>query len=960
MRKITILIACALLLQSGTALAQMSGDNIFLPGRYVKVAIAPNGSFGSTVTLPSGYYYRSPSLYIYDPALGTASSTSARLAMVYDAGHDGWTSGSPAYFGDYTLPGTPYEGWQLEINGSMSNAWYQYYQSYGASGFSGTLSGNNTSYTNTGGQLKAVWQGTAGTGGTLAITQTTTLDTAASWIWVTTTFRNTGSTTLNNVYYQRAFDPDNDQTSSSSFNTTNTINYQNDAYHRVMVTAAGTSYTTQTVSLATKDCRAKCFSTTSGWPTGGTSLSSYFSGSGSGSIYSGSNTGDNAIGLVFKLGNIAAGDSTSISYAFIFNGTTGVDSAYTEPLLYANGVMMDSIDTVAPCSTTVDTVFLSILNGRIDNWSRSTWRWSPSSYLLHDTGISNGILLDSLTAPITYTITGTDTAYGRCSYKVFYLTAYPAVTPLPGVADIHYCLNATPVALTATGSGLTWYTTATGGTGSATAPVVSTTTAHTDTFYVSQTLAGCPGGRARIIATVDNIAGPISGPSAVCVGSAITLTNDTLGGTWSATPSGIASVDPVSGVVGGLSGGTVTVSYTRPGGCYVYQSFTVNPLPAPISGPAALCIGATGTWATASTGGNWTTSNAAVASITATGSVTAVSSGTARLTYTLPTGCQLSDSIVVNALPTVPTGGAAVCAGSTVALSATPSGGVWSSSSTAIASVDPTSGLVYGTSAGTANITYTVGTGCYSLLSFTVNPLPLSISGPGNVCEQASVTLSSGTTGGNWSSSNVAVATVNSAGVAVGVSRGSVTITYTNSTTSCYTTQALYVDSLPDPFGGPAAICQNFTGTLTDAVPGGTWSTASAAVASIDAITGVAYGVSPGTVSVEYTLPTGCLWAQILTVNPAPAGITGPTAVCAGGGTITLVDSDPGGTWSTSAVAIASVDAAGTVTGVSAGSVFISYTFTATGCPAVYPITVNPLPAAILAPGSICLATSAA
>src|SRR5687768_18293293 len=54
-----------------------------------------------------------------------------------------------------------------------------------------------------------------------------------------------------------------------------------------------------------------------------------------------------------------------------------------------------------------------------------------------------------------------------------------------------YCLNATASALTATaatGGTLNWYSAATGGTPSATAPTPSTATAGTTSYYVSQTI----------------------------------------------------------------------------------------------------------------------------------------------------------------------------------------------------------------------------------------------------------------------------------------------------------------------------------------------------------------------------------------------------------------------------------------------------------------------------------------
>ncbi|MFN8436043.1 MAG: glycosyl hydrolase family 8 [Cytophagales bacterium] len=76
-------------------------------------------------------------------------------------------------------------------------------------------------------------------------------------------------------------------------------------------------------------------------------------------------------------------------------------------------------------------------------------------------------------------------------------TTAPTVT-----STVNYDQNATASALTATGNSLKWYTVATGGTASTTAPVPSTETIGTTIYYVSQTLNSCEGPRASITVTV--------------------------------------------------------------------------------------------------------------------------------------------------------------------------------------------------------------------------------------------------------------------------------------------------------------------------------------------------------------------------------------------------------------------------------------------------------------------------
>ncbi len=957
-----LLLLSSLLLASQTVVAQMSGDNIFLPGHFVQVAIADNGSFGSTVSLPSGYYHNSPTQGVYDHATGSYTSTNSRLAFIYDAGHDGWTTGSPAYFGDYTMPGSPYEGWSIQINGTQSNAWYTNYQS-SASGFSGggTLAGSNISYTNAGGRLTALWKGSAGTSGVLKIEQTTYLDTNASWIKVTTKFKNTGSSALPNVYYMRAFDPDNDQTSSGSYNTRNTINYQNDYYHRVMVTAAGTSYTTQTVALATKDCRAKCFRTLYGsWPTGGTSCATYWGGSASNTAYSGSGSSDDAIGLVYNLGTIAAGDSTTISYAFVFNGSIGIDSAYSEPSLIVGGVAMDTIDTVTACTFTGDTLYMSIINGNTNNWDRSKWTWAPNTSLLTDTGVSTGVILSGLSGPITYTITGTDTAIGSCEHKVFLLTVYPTTTAAPGVADVYYCIGATATPLTASGSSLLWYTTATGGTGSTTAPTPSTSAAGTTSYYVSQTIAGCESPRDTINVIVTPGAAAITGPTNVCRGLTVTVSNTTTGGTWVSSNPSVASIGSTTGVITGVSVGTATISYQMSSGCYVTASITVNNQPGTISGPSVVCQGATITLSDTTSVGSWTSSNTGIATIGGTtGVLTGVSTGTVTVSFTTPAVCFVTYSVTVNPSPSNISGPSTVCAGSTASLFATPSGGTWSSVTTSVATIT-SSGVVTGVSTGSSTISYVLSTGCYSTLSETVIALPTTITGGPTVCVGSTINLGSTPTSGTWTSSNTSVGTIGyTSGILTGVSSGTTNVTYT-APTGCQIATTITVNPQPSTISGPSAVCALSTITLSSTPSTGTWTSSTGSIATVGASTGTVTGVASGATMITYTLgTTGCYVTRGITVNPIPAAITGTMYLCASGGITNLYDATSGGVWSSSNTGLATVNSSGLVTGITAGSLYITYTNPSTGCYVTTPVTVNALPTTISGPSDFCVNSTA-
>ena len=109
------------------------------------------------------------------------------------------------------------------------------------------------------------------------------------------------------------------------------------------------------------------------------------------------------------------------------------------------------------------------------------------------------------------------------------VTASPAA---PTAADVTYCQGATASPLTATGTNLLWYTTATGGTGSATAPTPSTATPGTTSYWVSQTVvvARAPEHKLMLLSTASPAA-PTAADLTYCQGataSALTATGTNL------------------------------------------------------------------------------------------------------------------------------------------------------------------------------------------------------------------------------------------------------------------------------------------------------------------------------------------------------------------------------------------------------------------------------------------------
>ncbi len=97
-----------------------------------------------------------------------------------------------------------------------------------------------------------------------------------------------------------------------------------------------------------------------------------------------------------------------------------------------------------------------------------------------------------------------------------------AIVPLvnPVVAPISYCQNAASVPLTAIGTSLLWYSSATGGIGSPTAPTPVTTIPGTTTYYVTSSSGPCESPRVPLNVTVIPLPPPpvISGINPYCQG----------------------------------------------------------------------------------------------------------------------------------------------------------------------------------------------------------------------------------------------------------------------------------------------------------------------------------------------------------------------------------------------------------------------------------------------------------
>jgi uncharacterized protein YjdB len=574
------------------------------------------------------------------------------------------------------------------------------------------------------------------------------------------------------------------------------------------------------------------------------------------------------------------------------------------------------------------------------------------------TWVSNNTAVATITSPggivsgsvsVVSTSTITYTAANGC-----YATAVVTVNPVPltigGVASV--CVGTT-VGLTESSTGGTWSSSASGtATVSTTGQVTGVAAGAVAISYILPT--GC-------YVLKDMIVNPppsaISGSFAVCIGSTSMLSDPTTPGTWSSADAAVAAINTTSGLMSGVSEGVTDITYTSAAGCQTSTSVTVNGLPSVISGSANICVGIVSSLTSIPGGGTWSSSNVAVATIgTTTGVAAAIAAGNTTIVYTAPTGCTTSAVLTVNPLPAPIYGPVNVCTGAMIALSNATAGGTWSSASSFV-TVGLTSGSVSGLSVGTASITYTLGTGCMTATTLTVNLTPAPITGSLIVCGGSSTTLSDMTTGGTWSTgASTVVGSGSAGGIVTGLATGMGLVTYTMPS-GCYVTALVTVSPTPVAITGTLSSCVGVSSTLHDAIFGGTWTSNDITIASIGVGTGIVTGIAAGVAIITYALPSGCYVTASVTTNPLPPVISGTGITCVGA-TTNLSDGTSGGTWSNNSALVATVGSGtGTVTGVSPGTSKITYTLP-TGCKVTSIVTISPTPSAIGGAALVCKGTT--
>ena len=363
--------------------AQVVGGNAYMIGPTVEVAIHGNSGHEGTLDWP-GHHSR-------------GGTPAVPFGFVGGANPD-WSE----YDGDFFTAGTPENGFGFEVNGVnySNNAWN-----------SGTMSaylnqiprspGTTITHTVDGNCITVEWQGSAG--GVRINVKYHLLISDASYYTTEITMTNTTGSDMNNVYYYRNVDPDNNQAIGGSFATTNKIVSQpGPDCIKALVSAKQASPTTSYLGLG---ALGENFRVSYGGFSNRDGSDIWNAAGGLEGTIGEEATSDNAISLAYKT-NIPAGESVNFVYSVILNELALEASLKSLYYLTYKSDFDEGGSAINPCSPSevmIDgckgsDITLYINGPALDDY---TWYWAPDPMTTGDS-----VVITPGNFATTYTVTG--------------------------------------------------------------------------------------------------------------------------------------------------------------------------------------------------------------------------------------------------------------------------------------------------------------------------------------------------------------------------------------------------------------------------------------------------------------------------------------------------------------------------------------------------------------------------
>ncbi|MBI3135429.1 MAG: gliding motility-associated C-terminal domain-containing protein [Bacteroidetes bacterium] len=368
-------LAFSLALPGGSLFAQLTGTGAYFMGNVAEIAIHNNGHEGTADI--AGSHSRSDQW-----------DASVYFGFVANPQNDGWGN----YDGDFFTPGSPENGFGIEVNGMNYSNNSSYYNE---------IPGSLSNYVVDGNCLSVDWNGTvAGVG--VAITYKF-ITTELYYTTEVTLTNNTGAA-LTDLYFYRNFDPDNNVSISFDYTTQNTIVAQptpacpkalvsatssNPWLSYVGIAAIGQQFRVAHGGFANRDASDIW---NGAWPLTGVLGASVFM--------------DEAIAMAYKITSLPAGASETFEFVIVLDDTQ-VDEAFAQ--LYEFN-FTGYTGTGSVCSPVMDTAYLPcpgasiVLDVTGPGVTDYNWAWSPGTGLSSTTGYS--VTATPATSTL-YTVTGT-------------------------------------------------------------------------------------------------------------------------------------------------------------------------------------------------------------------------------------------------------------------------------------------------------------------------------------------------------------------------------------------------------------------------------------------------------------------------------------------------------------------------------------------------------------------------
>jgi gliding motility-associated-like protein len=423
-----------------TLKAQLVGPNAYIKATSIEIGIDGAGGFEGCSTTASPplplMHFRSA-----NPLFGFVANPQLNAWLTFD--------------GDFFTPGTPENGWGIDVTGGPSAS-----NNCAAGGF-GTgpdvdIAGTITDWSNIFSCYSVDWEGDLTAGTNLHFKVNYFLQETDLFYTTTVYITNNTSATIPELFYYRNLDPDNNVELSSDYSTQNTIVSQPgtgcNLAHVSATSLVPASQPQSYLGLAAVGPNYRVcyggFSNRDG--------SDLWNGTGFTQTVGSSISADEAISLAYRIQNLAPGATEIIKFVVILDDASA--SQAINNLLYLSypGSVSATPSACTPYTDTIPTcggpVPISISGTNVSDY---TWSWSPTTGLSSSTGPS---VIANPPGTTTYTVSGTPISGCVAPVSFTFIVqltpgggANPVISAVPPL-----CANDPPITLTVDSTGGTW------------------------------------------------------------------------------------------------------------------------------------------------------------------------------------------------------------------------------------------------------------------------------------------------------------------------------------------------------------------------------------------------------------------------------------------------------------------------------------------------------------------------